>query len=485
MLLFVLYRLLVQELGIEAIGVWSLVLATCSLARLGEFGMAGGLTRFVGNDLGAGKPERAARTVFMSACFLVCVVGLCCVLGYPLFSWIISKTIKDPDLVAVGHALLPWTLAATWMAAMVNLLVASLDGNQRTVLRALAMMTGGVCQLLLAWHWVPVFGLSSLGWLQLSFLSIQAILLLFALLYVMRLPLNVWLGWERMRFLQLLRYGAGLQVTTVGQLLFEPTVRWLLSIFSGLVLTGYYELASKAIVQFRLAITAAFQMIVPFYATQIGRVGEGLDHVQRAYRRTLRLLLLISLPYFIMIGCSLPFILTIWTGSFSEVFVWVGFLCLGGWLINTFAVPAFMLYLAIGRLRWIAVTQFVIGCSNLLLGLLLGQLFGGMGVVSAAMLALVIGSAIVVIRFHIEFNIDVVRCLPNALPYILSLGLASVAIFGWHSMQWRGVGYPAMWAVTLWFGVGLALLLLVWKDPLREELFQRLLKKTIKRRVTT
>jgi len=474
-LLFVFYRFLVLKLGIDQIGVWSLVLASCGVARLGEYGMAGGVAKFVGNDLGANNPRRAITTIAMSACFLMVVVGLCASLIQPLVIWILSRTISDPQLYNIAVAMVPWTLAAVWMAAIVNLLCAALDGNQRTVLRCIAMMIGGVAQLILAYRWVPTDGLVVLGQLQFSFLFIQAILLAVALVWVMKQPFSAWFGWDTVRFKQMLRYGGGLQVTTIGQLLFEPTVRWLLGVYSGLTITGYYELASRAIMQFRLAITAAFQMIVPFYATQIGKVGEGTVQIKRAYRRNFKLLLLICVPYFLLIACVLPYLFTWWTGSYSQTFLWIGLICLAGWFVNILAVPAFMLYLAIGKLKWVATTQFVIGSLNLVLGAALGYFFGGLGVVVAAMIALSIGSYIVYNRFQAEYGIRTEEYLPSSLLPTAALGLVAIVFFNWQALIWKGDGLPSVWLLVVLAMVGLAMLALVWSDPLRKELQQRIL----------
>ena len=476
-LLFVFYRFLINELGIDQIGVWSLVLATCSVARLGEFGMAGGVAKFVGNDLGAGNPLRAITTIVMSACFLILMVGLCALLTMPLAHWILVRTVTDAELYPIALKLVPWTLAAAWMASIVNLLCASLDGNQRTVHRCIAMMAGGVVQLFLAYRWVPLDGLEALGRLQFSFLLVQALALLSALLWVMKQPVTAWLSWDTARFKQMLRYGSGLQVTTIGQMLFEPTVRWLLGIFSGLTITGYYELASRAIMQFRLAISAAFQMIVPFYATQIGKLGEGKSQIQRAYRRTFRLLLLICVPYFILIGCVLPYVFTWWTGSYSETFIWIGLACLVGWFLNILALPGFMLYLATGKVRWVATTQFAIGGLNVLMGFVLGHSFGGLGVVFAAMLALSLGSYIVFNRFQNEYEISTADYLPKSLLPTAVIGVLSIAFFTWQALLWKGVGYPPIWLSLVLATVSLLMAALVWSDPLRQELMQRFFSK--------
>ena len=475
--LFIYYRFLVVELGIEQIGVWSLLLATCALARLGELGMAGGVSKFVGNDLGANKPLRAITTISMAGCFLIVVVGTCAVLLVPGIKWALGHFVSHNELRDVALSMVPWTLASVWMAALVNLLCASLDGNQRTVLRCVAMMLGGIAQLLLAYRWIPEYGLQVLGKLQFTFLLIQGTLLLIMLVCVMRQPASAWMSWDLSRFKQMLRYGASLQVTSVGQMLFEPTVRWLLGIFSGLTVTGYYDLASRAVVQFRLAITAAFQMIVPYYATHIGRLGEGKPAIQSAYRRTSRLLLLISVPYFTLIGCILPFLLTWWAGEYHEEFILIGFICLSGWFVNTLAVPAFMLYLALGKLRWIAVTQLVIGLLNLALGLLLGYAFGGIGVISAAMLALSFGSYIVYNRFQKEYDVKFQDFVPPSIKFTAAIGVLATIFFSVQATIWRGSGIPSYWVSAIFCAVALSLAMSVWSDPLRKELMKKLISR--------
>ena len=45
--LFALYKLINAELGLAALGIWSLVVATTAIARLGDAGIAAGLRRFI------------------------------------------------------------------------------------------------------------------------------------------------------------------------------------------------------------------------------------------------------------------------------------------------------------------------------------------------------------------------------------------------------------------------------------------------------
>jgi len=469
--MFALYRLLTKELGIEQIGVWSLVVACASLARLGEFGIATSVSKFVAQDIGAGNARSAVTTITMSFVFVAAIVAICGLLVWPVCTYLLSKAIQSPQLLDTALSLLPWMITAAWLGALVNLCCATLDGYQRTTIRAIATITAGVFQLVIAYQLVPKLGIYAMGYLQTSHLILQLSMLIFGIYFVTRHSDKEWLSWSGTRMKAMLKYGSVMQVTAIGQLSFEPAVRWFLGVYGGLTITGYYELASKAIMQFRLGITSAFQMVVPFYATQIGKLGEQGADIQRAYRRTSRLLILISVPYFLLLACMLPYLFTLWTGSFSKTLIAVGYVCLIGWFINLLAVPAFMLYLAIGQLRSIAYTQLCIGILNLLFSVILGPAIGGMGVVIAAMSALSIGSLVVVYRFHVEYSVSVSALMPPSLSAFATIGLVACPATAIIAFNWRGQSaFPAELFLAAII-IGILLAWFSWRDPLRSEIW--------------
>jgi O-antigen/teichoic acid export membrane protein len=54
-LLFALYRYINTTLGVEQLGIWSVVLATASASRLADLGLSAGVTRFVARDRARGE----------------------------------------------------------------------------------------------------------------------------------------------------------------------------------------------------------------------------------------------------------------------------------------------------------------------------------------------------------------------------------------------------------------------------------------------
>jgi len=473
-ILFELYRFLMRHLGVEQIGVWSLVMASTAIARLSEFGLGGGVVKFVAGDLGGQQTERATRTISMAVVAIAGVVGAACLALYPVLQVMLAKIVTDPVMLTPANALLPYALGALWLATLSNVFLSALDGCQRSDMRALVMVGAAVGQLLAAYAIVPKHGLLGLGPVQLvqSGLTLVASALFVAISLAQ--PARAWLGWDRKRFGELVRYGGAIQVAAVGQLLFEPTVKALLSLFGGLALTGYYEMANRMITQFRAVIVSAYQPLVPFVAARAGGGSLTPIEMRNAYLYSYRLLVVLAIPYYALVGASLPIILTLWLGRFDSQFLTVGIICWVGWHLNTMAVPAYMLYLAIGRLRWTVWTQAAIGTLNIVLATFGGWLWGGLGVLVGAMTALGLGSYVTVVAFHREYRVPAHEFFPGG-----STALAMVCLIGVGSLlslafAWDGQDHIPQ---ALFVGIGLlslATATLAWCHPMRTELVRRL-----------
>ncbi len=470
LILFELYRFLAQQIGVEQIGVWSIVLASAGIVRLAEFGMTGSLVKFIAGDLGAGRQANAASSLMMGLTVIGTTVGLACLVLWPVVSWLISRTIADPQMLNIAVALLPWTLAAAWLTSLVTALAAALDGCQRTDLRAMAMVSGSAAQLASVHWFVPEHGLPALGPIQLGFVGLQAMLLMVALSRIANREHWGLPRWDWLRLKALARYGAAFQLTAIGQLLFEPTVRWFLGAFAGLAVTGYYEMASRAVVQLRQVIVAAFQMLVPFLASRFGQSRASDADTRNYYERVMQLMWLVAVPYFALVGAALPLLLTVWAGQFSTEFILIGMICLAGWFVSTLAVPAFMIYLSVGRLRWVAINQLVIGLLNLVFGWLGGLWFGGPGVVVGAMLALVVGTLVVVVQFHREYRVSARRSMPQRLIWLVIAALAGLAALLAYWLQWQGLGVPHWAAGVGYLSLIAVLIAFAWHHPLRQSL---------------
>src|SRR5271165_2491820 len=104
---FVLFKYLFVKIGIEQIGVWSLVLATTSVSRVGELGLSAGVVRFVAQAR-ANDNERRAEDVVQTVAITLCIfMGGVLLALYPLCVFFLGKLIS-PNNFALAVGILPY-----------------------------------------------------------------------------------------------------------------------------------------------------------------------------------------------------------------------------------------------------------------------------------------------------------------------------------------------------------------------------------------
>src|ERR1700689_5648615 len=156
--LFLLYKRIVSALGVEALGVWSLVLATTSLGRIADIGAASGLSRFVAAAKARRDPAR--ELIFVETAVItnaVLYLGIALVLWAPAYFGL-SLVMKGAALIS-GRALLPFSLASFVLMGTTNATTGAIVGQHRSDQKSMLMVSGLVVQLLVALAFVKDHGL--------------------------------------------------------------------------------------------------------------------------------------------------------------------------------------------------------------------------------------------------------------------------------------------------------------------------------------
>lgn len=105
----VIYKILLNKLGVEQLGVWSLILATTSIASLANFGITSGIVKFVAEFYAEGdlqKTKKLVYTTFYASLLFFIVV---CSLLYPIARYVL-KFIIEPKYLDIAIKILPISL---------------------------------------------------------------------------------------------------------------------------------------------------------------------------------------------------------------------------------------------------------------------------------------------------------------------------------------------------------------------------------------
>lgn len=421
LLLFILYRALVAHIGADGVGIWSLVLASGAISRLAELGFTVGVVKFVAGAVGRGDRERAASDVCLGALAVGLLLAVGVALVFAVFDFAIAFAVDAPEARAAARGLLPIAMLSLWLSGIAGVFLSGIDGCQRMDLRSVIVTAGTTVNVAAALALVGPFGLQGVAWAHLGqsvFVLALAGLVLARVLPLSSVSVRDW-SWPRVR--AFLGYGVNVQIAALMMLLFEPTTKVLLGRFGGLAEVGYYEMANGFVTRARGLIVAAYQAMVPAVAA-----GDGESvAVSRLYLRAQALLAFLLPTMFALVAAAVPVVSAVLLRRQDDQFSRMAWLVCAGWAVNTMAVPAYFSSLGTGRLRWNTIGHIVLGLLNALLASVLGLIAGWQGVITGSVLALAIGSIVIVVAFHRLHRIPFAALVPAESRPLFAVSVAA------------------------------------------------------------
>jgi len=398
---FFVYRILVIKLGVEMLGVWSLIIATASISNLSNLGFNSAVVKYVAEYNAKDEPERINRLIYTS---IISIAILFLILGAVLYllAFFFITSIIDPQYEDIAMAILPLSLTSLFFYTTGNVLTSGLEGLQKNYIKNFAYAGASFLYLALAIFLIPSSGLAGLAIAQV----IQAIVVFFISYYYLKRSVAGFgikkLKWDREVFRELFAYGYKMQVISVCQMLTDPVTKILISRFSGLTTLGFYEMASRVITQLRQIIAGMDQVTIPI-VSHFQQTDKST--VRYIYEKGLSFIIFIVFPLFAGIILFTPYLSKIWIGSVEPVFVYCSYILAAGMLINILNAQAYYNSLGEGQLNGIMFMTIFVLVFNILTGLLLGSLIPSYGVVIAYALSTALGSLFLIKYYQKNNNI--------------------------------------------------------------------------------
>src|SRR5690606_8495248 len=146
----------------------------------------------------------------------------------------------------------------------------------------------------------------------------------------------------------------------------------LLSKFGGLAMVGYYEMASRLVLQLRSLIVNANQVVIPVVAeakeTNVGFIKE-------LYLKTFSIILFLNIMLTSAIVIAAPVISHLWIGQFIPFFIFTVILNSVIVFVNISSNPAYFSFLGEGKLNWLIYSYLSVTIINVAAGYILGSMF--------------------------------------------------------------------------------------------------------------
>lgn len=397
-----LYKFLLESLGIEKLGVWSIILATSSIANLANFGITSGLVKFIA-DYNAKKNLKDIPKLIFTALVSIIILFLLIVIIIYFFSKVILGFVVEQKYLSLALEILPYSLLCLFINSVGGIFTSTLEGFQKNYVKNFLFLFSSVFLLLSSYYLVPIYQLKGVAIAQV----LQSVIILVgSLLFVINTSqlaiFNKW-NWDYKIFIELINYGAKFQVISVFQMLYEPITKGLISKFGGLAVLGYYEMAARLVNQVRALIVNANQVMVPVVAHTNSTQKENLKEL---YNKMMSITFFVNVLLISVLLIFTPIISILWIGHWEPIFVFSMLLLSTSIFVNILIGPAYFSCVGEGNLNLILKSQIMIGILNLILGYVLGYYFSGKGVIVSWAISVAISS------FYLFYNYQKEKDIP-------------------------------------------------------------------------
>jgi O-antigen/teichoic acid export membrane protein len=414
---FFLYRYLLKHLGVELLGVWSVVMATSSVANLANFGMSTSVVRFVALYVKSGDTAKINKLIFTAVIFVLALFVALSLLIVP-FAQILLAKVVDAEHVAIALRILPYSIICLILNSVGGVYASVLDGMQKNYLRSLIYTFSSIVLLVATYLLTNRYGLQGVVFAQLA----QSV---FAILGCLLLVINLtsynpfkW-QWSKSIFKEIFAYGLKFQFISLAAMFNEPITKILMAKFGGLQFTGYYEMANRLIMQLRGVVINANQSLIPLMVKSDHQETETENSNEKIYKLSFLCVSLISIVLMFLPVYVSGIISGVWIGHYESIFDLILFITAVSMYINLLCGPAYFAMLSEGNLNSIMISQIVIALVNVMVGYGLGMVYGGMGVVSGWLIAVVLGTSYLIFQYARQSKIMVKTLVKSEVIYVL------------------------------------------------------------------
>jgi O-antigen/teichoic acid export membrane protein len=380
-----------KSIGIQLLGVWSIVLSTSSLAILANFGISDSVVRFVALYSKDDDKNKMYELIFTSSLFLLGLSTLIVAVIYPFASFILKLVIPIKYLKD-ALSILPYSVCCLIVNALNGVYSSTLDGIQKNYIRNLIFAISSVLLLVCTIIFVPRFGLKGVAIAQVIQSLFALITCACAVIYKLRFNPLKW-NWSKSIFKQIFSYGAKFQFISLAALLNEPVTKILLSKFGGLAFTGYYEMANRLLMQARGVIVNGTQSLLPVM------VNLDKEHLSKFYKKTISNVLFFSLSAICLILSLAHVISLYWIGSYQPVFYYVLIILASSVIISLLTTPSYFYFMAKANLNILIKSHLISSFVSVIFSYILGYFIGGYGVIFGWLLSVICGSIYLFDRF--------------------------------------------------------------------------------------
>lgn len=417
---FLLAPLMLSRFGLAGYGVWAVTGAVASYAWLMDLGLRRALSRFIALYDASGD-ERAIKECMGLGLIVMTlvglVVGLAAYVSAPLFVATLGVLNVDDMRIVVLCA-----GAIAMCYGFMSVLASVSTGLRRMVPPNVAGVIGMVLN----------FGFSVASLLisgsLVNYALANAAAGLLSIIPSVGAVFYVWRGfpaavpsWPRAR--EIFSFSVKSQVHWLSSLVNQQTDKIIIAVLVDVRAAAVFDIGARVAGATKAVALLSISAMVPTATAEFAK--RGREIIPDWYRRYTRIVVALTLPLFVLACLCAPFLLVAWLGEIPGEGVLVILFLTLAYMINATNEVGMTTSTADGRPGFVALNSTIIAGLNVVFTVALAPWLGFEGVLFGTFLAITVGSALFVVRFHRRYSIPLVDYLRAVgTPALLAGGLA-------------------------------------------------------------
>jgi O-antigen/teichoic acid export membrane protein len=466
---FFLYRYLVSYLGADQLGLWSLILASATIANIGSSGVSGSAVKFIAAYIAKKDEEKVIEVICTGSLVTTAFILIFSAILYFILSMLL-RSMVEPAVLSVAYSLMPYAFITLITNSIASMFLSTIDGLQLIYIKNIVLSLFSIVFLVCVFWFVPHYKILGVGFAQViqSGGTLIASIILVTI-YVPNFSVFRW-KFSKQTFKELFSYGWKLQFMSLSSMLFDPITKFFLTRFTGLNVVGYYEMANKLVMQLRGLIITSSQVVVPAIA---GLSEIGTINISKVYKQLFEVIMVSSLILTTYIAAFAIYISIIWIGRVEINFIIPLCLMCAGWFVNILSAPAFFINLATGQLKWNVISQVSIVLLNCVLGFVLGVTLGKFYIIAGLAIALIFSALILIYYFNKNYDVRSHDLFDRHFFFSIIISSAVVAAIniGYYWLH-KLIPLSQLFGCSFLFATAL-LFLLFYNHPIKEKYIDR------------
>lgn len=396
--LFLSYRIIIANLGIEGLGIWSLLISLFSITSLGNAGIASGTVKFIAEYKAQNESQSLLDVVFNSLLIVLAFTLLLLGIIYSILESLPLQIISQEEKKLITPVI-PLIATSYLLAIVGRIFLSVLDGLNLIYLRSIiGIISKGIflITVLLVTESFGLFGLAAAN-------LIQYLVILILAVYHCAGRLNFHFKnfgmYNKRIFREILNYGMQFQLSSVFQMIMDPLIKFFLKDLGGNADVGKFEVVYKIYGQIRQLIV----VVVVIYVPQVAALNKkSKEKIIPLFTRVTSDVLLMSVIFFSAAFCFLPVFLILLGVTYSREIQEFSILVYLGLMFNIIGVVSYYFNAGTGDLRGNTISSLLMGLLNTGLCLFFGYALslGSIGIMLSWVFAQLLANSFLVVSFN-------------------------------------------------------------------------------------